>query len=196
MPKNGRYEYFLSELGGTMEERIREVLEFCVNNPDLDLKTFEQSKEYKVLNMGIPLSEHIGSMYSGLPIIIDGDLESIIISKKNEVNLIVLYALIGRERRYAKVICNSGAAVDFIRKELLPFTHIRLHAQYTKRLGEFIGRDISLFNEPLMYGHYICPCCGYDYGISKEYENRCCEFCVEDTPVELQYVTDYYGLNT
>lgn len=51
----------LPELGGTMEERIREALEFCVNNPDLDLKTFEQSKEYRVLNMEIPLSEHIGS---------------------------------------------------------------------------------------------------------------------------------------
>ena len=111
-----------------MEENQRSI-RVCVNNPDLDLKTFEQSKEYKVLNMQIHYLEHIGSMYDGLPIIIDGD-QSIIISKKNEVKLIVLYPLIGQERRYAKVICNSGAAVDFIRKNYYNL-HIRLHVQYT-----------------------------------------------------------------
>lgn len=173
------------------EEKIRKALGFCVNNPDLDLRTFEQSNEYRILNMGIPLSEHLGSVYSELPIIIDGDLESIIISKKNEVALIILYDLVGREKRYVRVIYDSDFYVEFIRKELLPMTRIRLTARYTKNFGEYKGRDLKSYNKPLMYGHYVCPDCGYDYGTDKEHEGRCCEICTDEITGRLKYVTDF-----
>lgn len=171
-----------------MEESIRKAIEYCIKNPELDLRTFEQSNEYSALNIGIPLSEHIGAIHPGLPIIIDGDLDSIIISKKNEVALIILYALVGVEKRYARVIIKSSASVDFVRRELLPMTHICLSAQYTERRGEFIGIGITLYNKPLMYGHYISPVCGYDYGIDKEYDGRYCDICADDTISKLEYV--------
>lgn len=100
-----------------MEKNINKILLCCVNN-NLDLRTFEQSKEYKHLITNLLLSEHLGSVYSGLPIIIDGDLESIIISKKNEIALIILYDLVGREKRYVRVIYDSDFYVEFIRKLL------------------------------------------------------------------------------
>lgn len=178
------------------EERIRKALEFCVNNPDLDLRTFEQSSEYDVLKMGLQLSEHLGSVYMGFPIVIDGDLESINISGKNEITLIILYAQTGSEKRYARVIYNSDSYVDFIRKELLPMTHVRITAQYTKDLGKYKGGDIRLYNEPLIYRHYCCPDCGHDYGTGKECEGQYCEICADEVSGKLKYVTDFYRINT
>lgn len=173
-----------------MEKNINKILLCCVNN-NLDLRTFEQSKEYKHLITNLLLSEHLGSVYSGLPIIIDGDLESIIISKKNEIALIILYDLVGREKRYVRVIYDSDFYGEFIRKELIPMTHIRLTARYTKNFGEYKGGDIKSYNKPLMYGHYVCPVCGYDYGTDKEHEDRCCEICADEITGRLKYVTDF-----
>lgn len=42
-----------------------------------------------------------------------------------------------------------------------------------------------------MYGHYVCPVCGYDYGIDKEHEDRCCEICADEITGRLKYVTDF-----
>lgn len=171
---------------------VVKALEFLENNPDLDLRSFEHTNEYRMLNNSIPLSKHLGSVYSGLPIVIDGDLESIVISNRNEITLIILYDLVGREKQYARVIFNSSNKVDFIRKELLPMTHICLAAKYTKNFREYKGKSILIYNRPLLYGHYICADCGYDHGINKGCEDQYCDICADEAGGKLMYVTDYY----
>lgn len=178
------------------KDRIIRALKSVVNNPKLDLRTFEQSEEFNVLNSEELLSGHMGPACGGLPIIVDGDLEKIIISNKNEIDLIVFYSLVGRRKQYARVTYNSNLYVEFIRRELLPMTHIRLTANYTKNFGEYKGGDIRSYNKPLMYGHYICTDCGYDYGVSKECEGEYCCICEDEAIGRLKYVTDYYGINT
>lgn len=167
-------------------EQIAQYLQ----TPNLDLRTFEQSNEYKLFLHSLPpVGTSIGLMYGPIPMIVDGDVKEIIIEGKNTIRLVVLYDVKGMETKYAQIYVQKDALKNKIRKLLMPNTHIRVKCTYaTKSNNTFIAQEIESYNDPLLYGHYICPKCGYDYGFEKENHGDYCEICSNP----LEYVTNFY----
>lgn len=173
-----------------------EAFNFLVNTPKLDLRTFERSKHYHNITSNIdPLN--LCKYCDDIPIIISGDIKEIIITNKNEIFLFVLYDVYSNNyEKYAKVKYTDQPYIDFIRKNVLPMTQISIKSYFTNVFTEFKGSEILSFNEPLYYGHYVCPKCGYDYGIGKDCKGQYCDICEDDNLDQLKYVTDYYEINT
>ena len=126
-------------------------------------------------------------------ITIEGDLKQIQIFGKNEVAMIILTEKTRMGDIWKRVEYCDNETVTFIRKNILPMTHIKLMAyeNYCSSSITLKGSDILEYNKPLKYGHYICPLCGYDYGMDKDNENEYCMIC-QCKESQLEYITDFY----
>ena len=126
-------------------------------------------------------------------ITIEGDLKQIQIFGKNEIALVILTKKTKIGDIYERVEYRDNETVNFIRKNILPMTHIKLmvYENYCSSSITLKGSDILEYNKPLKYGHYICPLCGYDYGEGKDNENEYCMIC-QCKESQLEYVTDFY----
>ena len=124
---------------------------------------------------------------------IEGDLIQIQIFGKNEIALIILTEKTAMEDIYERVEYRDNKSITFIRKNILPMTHIKLivYEGYYTNSRTLKGLNILEYNEPLKHGHYICPLCGYDYGTNKNCENKFCMIC-GCKESKLEYVTDFY----
>lgn len=123
---------------------------------------------------------------------IEGDLVQIQIFGKNKVALIILTEKNKMGDVYERVEYHDNETVTFIRKNILPMTHIKLMVyDYYYNLNVLKGLNILDYNEPLKYGHYICPLCGYDYGADEKYKDKYCDICACKES-QLEYVTDFY----
>lgn len=163
---------------------------------DMNLRDFEKTDVYN----NSELSFNFGSYFPGYPIVIDGDIKKISIVGKNEIQLLIIYNILNSsDEQLVTVAYKFGDAdtkeyYERIRKYVRSSTYIKLRATFTKKFAFFDGGEILSYNEPLKYGHYICPDCGYDYGINlgRDLSTYKCEICGPSAKHWISLVTDFY----
>ena len=119
-------------------------------------------------------------------IFISGNLNVIQIYGKNQVALIIIDMDGWGEVSY-RIECDNEFT-KFIRENILPMTGIEVEVTEISAATYKLNRIVR-YNLPLLFGHYICPRCGRDYGINEFYKDKWCELCIK--PTKLEYITDF-----
>lgn len=158
---------------------------------NINLEEFETSEEYKFLcNHFHSTFDDIYKNISGFQVIIDGNVEQIIISGKDEIKLHIVYSLRSDLLVYeqvAYVVVKNDEHKKWIRENLYPNTRIKCVAKYNGKINNFDLVSIINTSLKMKFGHYVCPNCGYDHGKKEEAHYRCiCD------GTKLNYVDNFY----
>lgn len=166
----------------------QETLEIF-NRENIDLDEFETSEEYRVLCCH-SVFNNIYKDLVGFPVTIDGNVEQIIISGKDEMKFLIVYSLRSDmlyTEQVATVFVKDEKYKKWIRENLKPNTRMKCIAKYNGSVNCFDLVSIIDTSLRMKFGHYICPECGYDYG-KKVDANYCC-IC---EGAKLNYVDNFY----
>ena len=156
---------------------------------NIDLDEFETSEEYKVMYCQ-SIFNNIYETLVGFSVTIDGNVEQIIMSGKNEMKLLIVYSIrsdLLHTEQVATVFVKKCKYKKWIRENLLPNTRMKCIAKYNGSVNCFDLVSIIDTSLEMKFGHYICPECGHDYG--KKPDGDYCCIC-EGT--NLKYVDNFY----
>ena len=156
----------------------------------VDLSEFE--KKYCWRYIFNNLSDSSGCLYmvlKGIKVEIDGDISKIVIRGKDHMTLHVIYSVNKDDHSYksATIHVNSEGLKKWIRENARPNTRVKLIASYNGNVNEYDLIAIKRVSSKMKFGHYICPKCKDDYGMTLWEDNHCliCE-------CELEYIDDFY----
>lgn len=160
-----------------------------LNKENIDLDEFETSEEYACLCHCFAYGRFYKEL-QGFPVTIDGNVEQIIISGRDEIKLLITYSLRADglyQEQVATVIVEDNRIKAWIRSNLRPSTRLKCIASYNG-----VNRIFNLVSivdtSPIMrFGHYICDKCKHDYG--KKITSSYCCICDEG---ELSYIDNFY----
>lgn len=156
---------------------------------NIDLDEFETSEEYRVLCCQ-SIFNNIYKDLAGFPVTIDGNVEQIIISGRDEMKLLIVYSLRSDmlyTEQVVTVIVKDERYKKWIRENLQPNTRMKCIAKYNGSVGCFDLASIIDTSLEMKFGHYICSECGYDYG--KKVDSDYCCIC---EGAKLNYVDNFY----
>lgn len=169
-------------------EEMSEILK-----KNIDLETLMYSREGFFLR-----SEFIS--LKGFPVTIDGDIDKIIIYGKNRIALDITYSIIPNlllKVQRIRVFVDDEKNVEYIRKNILPNTRIKIIAKFHQNNNMDLFDLVSIidYNNIMKFGYYICSKCGTNYGreseVDPEYPNSCC-ICADDNSVH--HVNNFYAI--
>ena len=156
---------------------------------NINLDEFETSEEYKVMCCQ-SIFNNIYETLVGFSVTIDGNVEQIIMSGKDEMKLLIVYSIrsdLLHTEQVAIVFVKEGRYKKWIRENLLPNTRMKCIAKYNGSVNCFDLVSIIDTSLGMKFGHYICPECGHDYG--KKPDGDYCCIC---EGIDLKYVDNYY----
>ena len=156
---------------------------------NIDLDEFETSEEYACLCRN-SIYNNIYKDLTGFQVTINGNVEQIIISGKDEMKLLIVYSLRSDmlyKEQIATVIVKEERYKKWIRDNLHPNTKIKCIAKYNGLISCFELVSIIDTSLKMKFGHYICPECGYDYGKKVE-----ADYCCICEGLKLKYVDNFY----
>ena len=156
---------------------------------NINLDEFETSEEYKVMCCQ-SIFNNIYETLVGFSVTIDGNVEQIIMSGKDEMKLLIVYSIRSDllcTEQVATVFVKEGKYKKWVRENLLPNTRMKCIAKYNGSVNCFDFASIIDTSLEMKFGHYICPECGHDYG-KKPAGDYCC-IC---EGIDLKYVDNFY----
>lgn len=154
----------------------------------LDYTSLVKTDEYRKFSMTLPLSMPFNKFASGNIIDLIGDLIEIKITGTNDISLLILYNMYGTETYYARVDVIDDKLKDIIRTKFRTNRGVKLLVKFTdKGVDTFELVEIKEFDNPCIYGQWICKSCGYNYKYDSGSASGCC-ICGG----EVEQIFDFY----